>query len=223
MKARLETHGGKGSKAFDEPFYKPTADGKRGPLVKKVKIMEKTNLNVPVYQKKGMAKNGAMVRTDVFGVEEKGKLRYYMVPIYVADTVKKSLPNKAIVAYTPYAEWKKVEDKDFLFSLYPNDLIYVKHKTGMNPQAQKGCTIEPPKKLKEAFLYYKSCNIATGSCAVENNDNTWFIPSFGIKTLVSLEKYVVDVLGNVHKVKKEKRMPITFKKSKKKKCHFATS
>ena len=72
LKARLETHGGKGSKAFEEPFYKPTADGKQGPLVKKVKIMEKTNLNVPVYQKKGMAKNGAMVRTDVFGVEEKG-------------------------------------------------------------------------------------------------------------------------------------------------------
>lgn len=207
LKEQLAAYGGKGRNAFDKPFYKPTASGKQGPLVKKVKIVEKSNLNVAVYGGKGIAKNGAMIRADIFGIEEKGKLRYYIVPIYVSDTIKEYLPNKAIVAYKPYNEWKDVEDKDFLFSLYPNDLIYVRHKTGMNPQTQKGCSITPPKNLKEAFFYYKGCNISTGSCVVENHDNTWFIPSFGIKTLVSLEKYVVDVLGNIHKVKKEKRMP----------------
>lgn len=223
LKARLQLYNGNGSKAFEEPFYKPTADGKQGPLVKKVKIMEKTNLNVPVYQKKGMAKNGAMVRTDVFGVEEKGKLQYYMVPIYVADTVKKRLPNKAVVANTSYAEWKEMDDRDFLFSLYPNDLIYVKKKKELKTKAQTNCTIAPPADLKEALLYYKGCDIKTGAFTAENHDNTYVVRGLGIKTLVSLEKYVVDVLGNIHKVKKEKRMPITFKKSKKKKCHFATS
>ena len=28
----------------------------------------------------------------------------------------------------------------------------------------------------------------------------------GVKTLISIEKYEVDILGNIHKVNKEKRM-----------------
>ena len=38
------------AKAFAEPFYKPKADGTPGPLVKKVKVYEKSTLNVAVQQ-----------------------------------------------------------------------------------------------------------------------------------------------------------------------------
>lgn len=206
LKKRLAQYGGKGKDAFAKPFYKPKADGTQGPLVKKVKVMEKTSLNVDVYQQNGIAKNGDMVRVDIFGVEERGKTRYYIVPIYVSDTVKNELPNKAIVAHKPYDEWPKMKDEDFLFSLYPNDLIYVKHPSGMNPTAQKGCDLIPPKNMKEAFFYYKGCNIRNGTCVVENPDNTFGIASLGIKTLVGIDKYNIDVLGTIHKVKKEKRM-----------------
>lgn len=37
----------------------------------------------------GIASNGDMVRIDVFCEENKGKKKYYFVPIYVSDVVKK--------------------------------------------------------------------------------------------------------------------------------------
>ena len=125
LKARLKEFGGKGEKAFDEPFYKPKSDGTPGPLVKKVKTIEKRSLSVPLANNTAAADNGSMVRVDVFYVDGEG---YYLVPIYVADTVKKELPSRAIIPYKPYEEWKLMNDKDFVFSLYPNDLIKVTSK-----------------------------------------------------------------------------------------------
>ena len=108
-----------------EPFRKPKSNGTPGPLVKKVKIEEKSTINVLVHDKTGSADNGSMVRVDVFYVKNEG---YYLVPIYVVDTIKDKLPNKAIVANKPYEEWRVMSDNDFKFSLYPNDLIYIKGK-----------------------------------------------------------------------------------------------
>ena len=195
---------GKADKAFEQPFYKPKSDGTQGPVVKKVKIMEKATLTVPVHKGTAIADNGSMVRVDVFFVEGEG---YYLVPIYVADTVKDELPNKAIVAHKSYTEWKKMDDKNFIFSLYPNDLIRVVAKKDMEfSLACKESTL--PKKLiaNDILLYYKCCGITNATLTVINHDNTYTIPSLGVKRLVSLEKYQVDVLGNIHKVRKEKRM-----------------
>ena len=47
-----------------------------------------------------------------------------------------------------------------------------------------------------------------GSIQIETHDRRYFQPGVGIKTLQSIEKYQVDVLGNYHKVSlPEKRMP----------------
>ena len=54
----------------------------------------------------GIAENGGMVRIDVFHVNGK----YYFVPVYTADVVKKVLPNRAATAHKPYGEWKVMED-----------------------------------------------------------------------------------------------------------------
>ncbi|MGN1467043.1 MAG: type II CRISPR RNA-guided endonuclease Cas9 [Ruminococcus sp.] len=204
LKERLMQFDGKADKAFEQPFYKPKSDGTQGPVVKKVKIMEKATLTVPVHKGTAIADNGSMVRVDVFFVEGEG---YYLVPVYVADTVKSELPNKAIVAHKSYTEWKEMDDKNFIFSLYPNDLIRVVAKKDMEfSLACKESTL--PKKLiaNDILLYYKCCGITNASLTVINHDNTYTIPSLGVKRLVSLEKYQVDVLGNVHKVRKEKRM-----------------
>lgn len=206
LKRRLEQFGGDGNKAFKDPFYKPKSDGTPGPEVKKVKIMTKSSLNVAVNQGKGVADNGSMVRIDVFGVEERGKNAYYFVPIYVADTVKETLPNRAVTRGEPYNNWKIMKDEDFLFSLYPNDLIYIESLSPVSFHTVKGCTLVPKIERKEMLLYYRKAGISTASITVLNHDNTYVKESLGIKTIGKLQKCTVDILGNVHYVQKEKRV-----------------
>ena len=203
LKRRLTQFGGDGGKAFSQPFHKPRHDGSPGPLVNKVKVWEPTTLNVSVHQGKGAADNENMVRIDVFQVKGDG---YYFVPIYVADTLKKSLPNKACVAFKSYNEWREMRDEDFIFSLYPNDLIKVTHKRGLKLSvAQKGSDLSAFLEVKSEFLYYISANISSAAISCRNHDNSYEIKSLGIKTLESLEKYTIDVLGNRFPVRHERR------------------
>lgn len=202
LKERLVQYGGKAELAFKEEFRKPKSDGTPGPIVKKVKVIEKATLTVPIYSNNAVAANGDMVRVDVFNVDGK----YYMVPIYVSDTVKDELPNKAITRGYNYCDWKIMDDKDFIFSLYPNDLIKVTSKREMKfSLTNKDSTLPKEYTTKEELLYYKCCGISTGSITVINHDNTYTIPSLGVKTLLSIEKYQVDVLGNITKVNCENR------------------
>ena len=204
LKEQLKKYGGNGTKAFAEPFHKPKSDGTPGPVVNKVKLCEPTTLNVPVLKGTGVADNDSMVRIDVFHVENDG---YYFVPIYIADTLKKELPNKACVAYKPYEQWKEMADKDFIFSLYPNDLLRVTHKTKLKlTKAQKESRLPDTYETKQELLYYISANIHTAAIGCRNHDNTYEIGGMGIKTLEKLEKFTVDVLGEYHKVEKEPRM-----------------
>ncbi len=200
LKEKLIEFGGDAKKAFSEPFYKP---GNPKKIVKKVRVIEKSTLNVPVLQGDGRADNDSMVRVDVFLQDGK----YYLVPIYVADTLKAELPNKACMAYKAYAEWPEMEEKSFIFSLYPNDLIHVIHKKGIiltktNKENTGSATME----AKDFFLYYKGMNISTGAIGLINHDNSYEVKGLGVKTLEKFEKYYVDVLGTYHKIDKEKRV-----------------
>ena len=204
LRERLLAFGGDAKKAFEEPFYKPKNDGNRGPLVKKVKLMKKSTLRVSLQNSNAVADNGSMIRVDVFYVEGDG---YYLVPIYVADKVKSELPNKAIVANKSYDEWKEMREEDFVFSLYPNDLVklyFTKEKEFK--LTNKDSTLADKKAYKEGLFYYKGTDIATGAIGIINHDNTYKLRGLGVKTLPIIEKYQVDVLGNVSKVGKEKRM-----------------
>ncbi|MEE1018197.1 MAG: type II CRISPR RNA-guided endonuclease Cas9, partial [Acutalibacteraceae bacterium] len=206
LKARLAAFDGDGAKAFAEPFYKPKHDGTKGPVVKKVKVYEKTSLNVSVQDHKGVADNGSMIRVDVFVRDGK----YYLVPIYVSDTVKDKLPNKAIVAHKPYDEWVEMNDDEFVFSLYPRDLIKVTSNKDMSfSLVNKDSTLPEKMTCRECFVYYVGTDIATASISVINHDNTYKIRGLGVKTLPLIEKYQVDVLGNITKVQKEKRQGFT--------------
>lgn len=203
LKDRLMEFEGNAEKAFAEPFYKPTKSGENGHLVKKVKIYEKSSLNVNLNNGRGVAYNDTMIRIDIFFVANEG---YYFVPIYVADTKKNELPNKAVVAHKPYSEWKEMRDEDFLFSLYPNDLILVKSKKPIKMSLENSKSTLPKEHIAEdELLYYINAGKGSGSITVSNHDNTYILQSLGIKTLLSIEKYEVDVLGNLHKVVKETR------------------
>lgn len=204
LKEQLMKHGGDGAKAFTQPFHKPKSDGTPGPIVNKVKLCEPTTLYVPVLKGTGVADNDSMVRIDVFYVEGEG---YYFVPIYIADTLKKELPSKACVAFKPYEDWKAMSDENFIFSLYPNDLMRVTHKNKLKlTKAQKESTLPDTYETKQELLYYIGADISTASVAGRTHDNSYITRGVGIKTLEKLEKFTVDVLGEYHKVEREPRM-----------------
>lgn len=202
LKTRLTAFGGDAKKAFAEPFRKPKHDGTPGPVVKKVKIFETATLSVPVNQ--GIAANGSMIRLDVFHIDGEG---YYFVPVYVSDTVKKELPNRAATRNKPYQEWKIMNEEDFVFSLYSGDLIHVINNKSIKLNIAKNAKGNPERLIKEGLLYYNKFGISTVSMEVKTHDRSYSQPSLGGKTLDLIEKYEVDVLGNYHPVKlPEKRM-----------------
>lgn len=195
IKNRLKAHGNNGEKAFAEPLYKPSPKGGTAPVVKKVKTVEPLTLGVDVNS--GVAGNGDMVRIDLFHVEGEG---YYFVPIYVADLVKDKLPNKASVHSKSYEQWKEMKEEDFLFSIYPNDLIKITSKKEMKFTLNNEESNLPKEYQTESeFVYYVKAGISVASIAVETHDRAYKIASLGIKSLLSIEKYEVDVLGNIKK------------------------
>lgn len=199
---RLRQFGGDGKKAFAEPFYKPKKDGTPGPRVDKVKIERKASLSVSTGR--GVADNGGMVRIDVFRVPDDG---YYFVPIYVADTKKAALPSKAVVAAKSPEAWKQMKPEYFLFSLFKGDLIYVENSRGISLALAKEAIGEKTIQVKSGLVYFCGANISSGSIGIETHDRRYGKESLGLKTLTVIEKYQVDVLGNVSRVKlPEKRM-----------------
>jgi len=190
IRERLETHGGKGDKAFptDTPLRKPDRDGEpTGPVVRTVTMLIDKLSGIPV--RGGIAKNDTMLRVDVF--TKAGK--FHLVPVYVHHKVA-GLPNRAIVAYKDEGEWTLIDGSfDWCFSLYPNDLIKIKLKNA-------------------SYLgYYGSCNRSTGAINIWTHDRNTncgkdgMIESIGVKTALSLEKLHVDTLGNIHPAKPEPR------------------
>ena len=207
LKTRLAQFGGDGEKAFKgvTEFRKPTSSGKEGPIVKKVKVCEKSSLTVPVNDGKGVAQNDTMIRVDVFHIENDG---YYFVPIYVADAVKEELPDKACTRNKNYEDWLVISDKDFCFSLYPNDLMFVKSERGLKfALKQKNSTLPENHLSKEELIYYTGMDVSVGCLSGVTHDGTYGIRTIG-KTIDSIEKYEVDPLGNYWKVGKEKRQKI---------------
>ncbi|MBE6651230.1 MAG: type II CRISPR RNA-guided endonuclease Cas9 [Ruminococcaceae bacterium] len=209
LKKRLLEFDGNGEKAFGNiAFYKPKSDGTQGPLVKKVKVEDVSSNMVKVQQGSGVASNDSMVRCDVFYVENDG---YYFVPIYVADTVKAELPNLAPIAGKDSNGQKKkkvMKAEDFMFSLYRNDLIriYSKSTITVNKVNQKSTL---PEKMtvpgeEGLFLYFSGMDVSVAFLSGITHDNTYKHRSIG-KTTLCIEKYDVDVLGNVRKIEKEER------------------
>lgn len=194
LRSRLQQHGGDGAKAFgpnQPPVYKPSGEGKTAPLIRSVKLFETRKSGLPVRH--GIAKNGSMIRIDLFS--KKGK--FFAVPIYVADVARKELPNRAVVAYKPEGEWPEMDDTyEFMFSLYPNDWVKVLLKS----------------EVKEG--YFSGLDRATGAISLWVHDRNQHVGKkgqwrgIGIKTAKLVEKYHVDLLGNLRRARNEKRKPV---------------
>lgn len=192
IKLRLEQHKDEGKKAFTEPLYKPANNGKQGPLVKKVNVL--TTQKSGLFVRNGIADNGDMLRVDIF---TKGG-KFYAIPLYVSDTVKTELPNRAVVAYKPESEWTVIDDSfSFMFSLHHDDWVKVTFKN---------------KTVKEG--YFAGLDRATGAVSIRVHDRNkavgkdGLMRGIGIKTVWLLEKFHVDMLGGLHRVHSEQRKPL---------------
>lgn len=129
-----------------------------------------------------------MVRVDIFKKDNK----YYLVPIYISDFVKTKMPNKAITAAKDESKWiEMTEEYQFQFSLYKNDVVKIKRKNE-----------------KEFYGYYISSHRGTGNINLLAINGEKKIEGIGVRRLEIFEKYQVDILGNINKVKKEKRMKL---------------
>lgn len=97
-------------------------------------------------------------------------------------------------------------------SLFIQEIWYVSEPQGIKLNLAKGGgTGEKEIVRQDGMYYYRSAGIAVAQIFVETHDRRYLQPSLGIKTLQSIEKYQVDVLGNYQKVDlPEKRM--TFSK-----------
>jgi CRISPR-associated endonuclease Csn1 len=190
IRARLEAHGGKGDKAFpvSNPLRKPDRDGNpTGPIVRNVTLVIDKLSGIPI--RGGIAKNDSMLRVDVF---TKGG-KFYLVPVYVHHRVS-GLPNRAIVAHKDENEWVIIDDSfNFCFSMYPNDLICVTQK-------------------QSVFLgYYAGCDRGSGNINLWAHDRNQMIGKdglirgIGVKTSTSVEKFHVDILGNIYPAPPETR------------------
>ena len=181
LRNRLLEYNGDGKKAFAEEFHKPKADGTDGPVVKSVKVIEKKTTGVQINH--GLAGNGNMVRVDLY--QKEGK--YYAVPIYISDMVKKEIPRKAATGGKQYKDWRVMNPDDFLFSVYPRDLLHLKKGKPFNDGLSN-----------DIYMYFAGLDPASASFAVTAHDSSISLRGIGIQNLELIEKCQVDMLGEIH-------------------------
>ncbi|MGC8697430.1 MAG: type II CRISPR RNA-guided endonuclease Cas9, partial [Halothiobacillus sp.] len=196
IRERLQQHGDDGKKAFKDPLYKPSKEGKTAPIVRSVNLATVQKSGLPI--RGGIAANGDMLRVDIF---TDGK-KFYAVPLYVADSVKalENLPNRAVVAFKPEDEWTVMDEEKgyrFLFSLHPNDWVRVSFKT---EAAKEG--------------YFSGLDRSTGAISIWVHDRNQAVGKdglmrgIGIKTALSVQKFHVDLLGRLYPAKAEARQAL---------------
>jgi CRISPR-associated endonuclease Csn1 len=190
IRERLKTHGGKdgkGDKAFPAGtiFRKPDKNGNpTGPIVRTVTVIDKFS-GIPI--RGGIAKNDTMLRVDVFS--KMGK--FHLVPVYVHHKAT-GLPNRAIVAFKDEKKWTLIDDSFvWCFSLYPNDLVRI---------------------TTEEIItgYYSGVDRSNGRMSLWAHDRNQAIGKggltrIGVKTALKIEKFEVDVLGNIYPARPKPR------------------
>lgn len=184
--------------AFSTPLYKPSKDMSCAPVIRTVKIEDKAN-QVVQLKDEAVAANASIVRTEVFRHKDSGK--FFLAPVYAADVFAKREPKKFIKPLQPYENWVDItSDYQFLFNLFPNDLVHVKMKKPKQTKSNLG----KPVVWQEGFFYFKNTDSSTAQIGIIDHMNS-FKDRIGSQNLLVFEKYQVDPLGNISKVHGETR------------------
>lgn len=197
LKKHLKEQGAYSVGSFET---KPKKDGTDGPVVKKVKVYVRATSCV--LTPNGGALNNKRHRVDVYKKDNK----FYLCPVYMADVYAKKLPNKVIEISK---EWSEIDESfEFMFSLYQNDLIKVVSSRDITLSKERNGkeSLKADKiTAREIVGYYKGTGIATASIEVCSHDNCYAVKNLGVRTLLSIEKLNVDIMGNVFNAAKEER------------------
>lgn len=170
LRERLEQHKDDGKKAFAQPLYKPSKNGK-GSLVKSVKVASAQRDGVLVHG--GIADLGPMLHVDVY----RSGHRYLIEPAYAVDDSIRAKPRKLPT------------DAEFLFSLTKHEFIRITFRT---------------ERHTGYFVMYESDGRLTLRAHDQPKpDKAYFRRSVADATLI--EKFHVDVLGNLYPAPPEKR------------------
>ncbi|WP_461242901.1 type II CRISPR RNA-guided endonuclease Cas9 [Secundilactobacillus muriivasis] len=170
--------------------------GEQTKIVTKVKVTKKATLVTAVGHHHGVASNSRMVRVDLYQTDH----GYAGVPIYPADLVRDELPNKAITARKPYAQWDQITATDtFVGSLYPNDPVHITRERAIRLKSTNGSV----RKVTELDCYFAKINISNNSVTFKAHDGSYEIQELALSSLASLQKYRVSYLGDQHLVKHE--------------------
>ena len=169
----------------------------------KIKEIKGSTKLYPMKLNKGktLAKKGGMPRIDIF--QHKENKKYFIVPIYVVDFIKKDLPNLAIVSGNqpngkkkPWLEMN--EEYKFIASFYKNDLIKV--------------IFSKEDESSNYFGIYNSTDSSDGRIKIHKieggkTDKKKQLFRKKIEDALQIEKYQVSPLGEIQKVKlPEKRI-----------------
>jgi CRISPR-associated endonuclease Csn1 len=178
-------------------LHKPDREGNpTGPVVRTVTMVIDKLSGIPV--RGGIAKNDTMLRVDVFRHKKDGK--FHLVPVYVHHRNCRIGSVQGNCRTGP--SWHKDEmngrsltmDSNSLSRLHPNDFIenYFEERRHLSG-------------------YYAGCNRSTGAFNLwahdrnQKSEKKGLIESIGVKTAVALEKFHVDVLGNIYPAPQEQR------------------
>lgn len=201
LRDRLIEFDGDAKKAFKDPFYKPTKSGKHQNEVRSVKL--ESTMGAVIEKNGGIVGNDSMIRVDVF--EKDGK--FFFSPVYTIDYYNKRLPNRVCKGSTAENKWPLIDEKkfSFKFSLFQNDLVKIASENGFkfrpnDKKAEKDTVI-----LNNLFVYFNGADRASASMSFQTVDGKYCARGVGIMNLTTFEKYEVSVLGDVRKVKNEKR------------------
>ncbi len=202
LRKQLLSFGGNAAEAFAEPFYKPKSNGLRGPLVKSVPIIQHPRNFVSVRD--GIGINGDMIRIDVFRTPDQA---YYFVPIYVKDTLQDSLPLRAATKNPD--RMLLMEEHDFIFALYQNDVIYIELPEAIT---LKSTTSSDSIEVDHGYFLRGKVRSKSGTFEIATLDKQYTRTSIPFFSLSKLYKCEVAPLGTIRKITKpEKRMEFHLK------------
>ncbi len=168
---------------------KPTKDGSPGSIIRAVKVNIGKMSGISIRD--GLAAQKSLLRVDIFTKA----YRFYLVPLYVADIVRRNLPNRT-------ADGETIIDDSFkfLFSLHPSDLARVALKGKGSILGYFRGYGGPPNPYNITLLIHDR-----NKNGHERANDKGEIPSIGIKTALNIEKFNVDILGNIYLAPPEQR------------------
>lgn len=168
--------------------------------VRKVRVEKQSDKGVLINKGHAIADNAknSMFRIDVF----KSEVKYVIVPIYKSDVSKKKLPDKIISSSSTS---KFISNDDiFIFSLYRNDLIYVKFTKEIKAKNKYD---KNETKVIDVLGYFVSCDSSDGRIIIQKYDNSFYV-RVSMSSIAEFKKYQIDYFGNYYLVSEKKRQKL---------------